>query len=632
MALENIAFFYGSVEEAYLEKIKAELASKRVSFFPLRDIQTIAHSHFTHFMVCGTYEEIKTLLQCTSVEGKSVGIVPKPEQKALMRTLALPSDLKEALNIASTPAQAKIDLLYANGQIVLQEVVIGDVPPLDRYDTITQKSGIWGKLKLFWHTLTEVKSLHHKHFTLKEGNEKSLRFSAVGLVGLAYHNGTFAARLISDRIHAVDGKLSLLILAPTSIVHYMGYLARTLFGTSKNRSLPKSLGYVRGELLTIETQEPVGVSIDGSEAFQTPVTLHVAHQAVALSVGEAFWKKQPEEIKGKNSTRIDHLPSDEESAAYFAKSIPLFPHASQAQYSTLFGALREEAKFTSVFATLLVLATMIATLGLFINSASVIIGAMLLAPLMQPIVSLSMGVLRQDALLEITAFKTIALGVALVLFTAMSIAWLTPIEQLTSEMSGRLSVTLLDLFVAIVSGVAAAYAKSNEKIISSLAGVAIAVALVPPIAVAGIGLGWGVWHIFSAALLLFLTNLVGIVLAAALTFMVLGYSPLHIAKKGVATWFAIALLLSVPLYHSFEKMRHHAAIQQALSHKQITLQSHTVTLSHIEPIEQENGLEIRCEVIADGILTTKEKQILKSKIEAVAGEGSRVVATFRYLL
>lgn len=76
-------------------------------------------------------------------------------------------------------------------------------------------------------------------------------------------------------------------------------------------------------------------------------------------------------------------------------------------------------------------------------------------------------------------------------------------------MAGRLSPTILDLFIAMVSG-AASYVKSDEKILGSIAGVAIAVALVPPIAVAGIGLGWADWHMFSTAFLLFITNLVGI--------------------------------------------------------------------------------------------------------------------------
>jgi uncharacterized hydrophobic protein (TIGR00271 family) len=281
---------------------------------------------------------------------------------------------------------------------------------------------------------------------------------------------------------------------------------------------------------------------------------------------------------------------------------------------------------------LLVLATLIATFGLFINSSSVIIGAMLLAPLMQPIVSLSMGVLRQDSALELNGAKTIFWGVFAVLLTASTIATFTPIERLTSEMLGRLSPTILDLFVAIISGVAAAYVKSNEKILSSLAGVAIAVALVPPIAVAGIGLGWGDWHMFIMAFLLFITNLVGIVLAAAFTFMVLGFSPLKIAKKGILIWFLIVALVAIPLYGAFKQMEEDTKIQRILSKLSFSLKEHDVTLTHIQLIHKPLIDEIRCEVIATGILSSKEKKILKEAILKSIGKKVEVVVTFRYKL
>jgi len=632
MSITNIAFFYGSVEEAYLEKIKAHLKESRVSFFPLSELVSISHAHFTHYLVSGTEEEIKEVLQFALMEHKSVGIVPLPTQKELMRTFGLSTKLEESLDQAMRPSDEKIDVLFSNGELVLQEVVVGDVPPLDTYDTVIRGKGILRRIELFFHTLRKVKRLHHRRFTLTDAEGKALKFSAAGLVAVEYNNATFASKLISTQINASDGKLSLLILAPVSILQYMGYLFTAFISRWTPKQLPRSLGYIRSSYLKVETQKPLEVLVDGTHRQETPVELRVDEKVLALSVGETFWEKQSEEVKGKNSTKIDHLPTDEESAGYLAKTIPFFTHASQEQYASLFSSLREEAKLTSTFMTLLILATMIATFGLFINSASVIIGAMLLAPLMQPIVSLSMGVLRQDALLEVTAARTIVLGVISVLLTGAMIASMVPIEKVTSEMAGRLSPTILDLFVAIVSGIAAAYVKSNEKILGSLAGVAIAVALVPPIAVAGIGLGWGEWHMFSSAFLLFLTNLVGIVLAAALTFVVLGFSPIHIAKKGVMIWLAIVLVVSVPLYSSFTKMQTNARIQERLTNLSLKLPQHTVMLEHIEPVRSTKQLEVRAEVIADGALSKKEQQILKEKITEAVGEAVDVVVTFRYKL
>ncbi|WP_294958516.1 TIGR00341 family protein [Sulfurovum sp.] len=632
MGLSMIAYIYGSVDEMFLGTCKTLLEGEHVTYIPLSEMHTAEHDRFSHFMVSGTLGEIKEVFAFAQLYETSVGIVPLPTQKNLIRTFALSSKIEESITLAKIPAEQKIDLLYCNDDLVVQEVVIGDAPPLDTYDTALGQQNIFNRIQLFFHILRKVRKLRHTRITLTDENEQETKVSAVGLVGVEYQNGTFASKLITSQINAADGKLSLLILAPLSMLQYMGYLFRSLVSRWKSEQLPRSLGYIRSSKLEIKTERPLEVLVDSEIRSETPVLLRSTKESLRLSVGKMFWEKQSKDVQGKNSFKIDHLPSDEESASYLAKAIPLFNHASQAQYAALFSSLREEGQLNSTFMILLILATMIATFGLFINSSSVIIGAMLLAPLMQPIISLSMGVLRQDSALELSSAKTIVVGVLSVLLTAALIAWFIPMEKLTSEMSGRLFPTTLDLFIAIASGVAAAYAKSNEKISGSLAGVAIAVALVPPIAVAGVGLGWTQWHMFSSAFLLFMTNLIGIVLAAALTFVVLGYSPLRVAKKGILTWFMIAAFVSIPLYSSFEQMKENIAIQKSLSNIHFTLNTQEVVLTHIQLIEQSRKLQVRCEVIASGRLSAAEKKLLKEVIEKTIGRKADVIATFRYRL
>ena len=195
-------------------------------------------------------------------------------------------------------------------------------------------------------------------------------------------------------------------------------------------------------------------------------------------------------------------------------------------------------------------------------------------------------------------------------------------------MNGRLSPTILDMFVAIVSGVAAAYAKSNEKIIGSLAGVAIAVALVPPLAVSGIGLGWQEWDMFSSALLLFITNLVGIILAASLTFLMLGFSPISVAKKGIFYALVLVTIVSIPLSLSFKQMKHDIDIQQQLLGFKTTIASKRVYLKNIDI----QGKEVRCEVIASDILSNQEKKKLKLLIANEVGEEVHILVSFWYEL
>ncbi len=134
---------------------------------------------------------------------------------------------------------------------------------------------------------------------------------------------------------------------------------------------------------------------------------------------------------------------------------------------------------------------------------------------------------------------------------AVLFALLMPLDIPTAEMRSRMSPNLLDLMVAVISGIAGAYAHAKEEIAKSLAGVAIAVALVPPLAVAGIGLGWADWDMARGAFLLLTTNLVGIALAASLTFLVLGFAPFSRARAGVGVTLAIMLVIAAPLSVAF---------------------------------------------------------------------------------
>jgi uncharacterized hydrophobic protein (TIGR00271 family) len=199
----------------------------------------------------------------------------------------------------------------------------------------------------------------------------------------------------------------------------------------------------------------------------------------------------------------------------------------------------------------MVLSVLLALTGLYANSAPVIIGAMVLAPLMSPVVSLAMGLARTEPSLIQGSLRTLAIGVAWGLACGIVLAWIMPLEIPTAEMKVRMSPTLLDLLVAVVSGIAGAYAHAKEDIAKGLAGVAIAVALVPPLSVAGIGLGWADWSMAGGALLLLITNLVGIALAGSATFLVLGFAPFKRARAGLGVTLAIMLVISAPLYIAF---------------------------------------------------------------------------------
>jgi len=623
-------YIYTKANEKFSEKVlkSSVIEGREVKLILFDKMEALILNEDDHLLVSGKVFDIKKVMQFAYDRGMSLGIIPLPEQKELMATFELPSKLDESIELALKKCEKQIDLLFCEDILVLQEVVIGEVPPLDSFSSSMEKQSLWERTKSFFNIIKKVRHLKHTSFTITTAKENVLKFSAIGAVGVEYNNRTFASKLIAKYLKFNDARLSLVILSPSSILQYMGYIFQSHILKRTPEVLPQSVGYIHSHKLYIETETPQTITIDSQCCLQTPATLETKEEALRLSVGKGFWEKSSKVKEVKESIKVSHLPSDEEMSEYLEKSIPLFSHASKEQFASLFTNLREESRLSSTFMTLLILATMIATFGLYINSASVIIGAMLLAPLMQPIVGVSMGLLRQDASLLTSASKSVAVGVLAVMVTSMFIALLLPIEQLTSEMNGRLSPTILDMFVAIVSGIAAAYAKSNEKIIGSLAGVAIAVALVPPIAVAGVGLGWGEWTMFSSAFLLFITNLVGIILAASLTFLMLGFSPVSVAKKGLFYALILVSIVSVPLYISFSKMKHDIEVKQTLGAFGTNIGTKKIHLRNIEI----QGKEVRCEVIASDILSKEEKKELNRLIAKEVGEEVKVFVSFWYAL
>ncbi|CAN7149626.1 TIGR00341 family protein [Pseudoxanthomonas sp. LjRoot168] len=167
------------------------------------------------------------------------------------------------------------------------------------------------------------------------------------------------------------------------------------------------------------------------------------------------------------------------------------------------------------YAFMTVMACGIATLGLLQNSVAVIIGAMLISPLMGPIVELGMSLATFDFRSLRESLKTLAVGTAVALVTATAIVLVSPLQEATPEILARTEPTLFDLLVAVFSGLAGAYATITRKG-ETIVGVAIATALMPPLAVVGFGIATLNASIAGGALFLFMTNLLAIALSVTI--------------------------------------------------------------------------------------------------------------------
>lgn len=234
--------------------------------------------------------------------------------------------------------------------------------------------------------------------------------------------------------------------------------------------------------------------------------------------------------------------------------LSFFRQVEESQLEALRARLETISGLSPDFLVLLSGSTVIATLGLFQNSPAVIIGAMIIAPLMRPLVGLSLATLTGDGRLLIRATLTLVVGTIVGVLISSCLGLLFKSLELTPEILGRTHPTLLDLGVAIFAGAIGAYCQSDSKLSDSLAGVAIAVALVPPLSVVGIGLAFASFPVWLGATLLYATNLIGITIAGSLVFLIMGFIPLHKARNGLLLSAFVSFLLIVPLALSMREL------------------------------------------------------------------------------
>ncbi len=185
----------------------------------------------------------------------------------------------------------------------------------------------------------------------------------------------------------------------------------------------------------------------------------------------------------------------------------------------------------------IIFAAGIATLGLALNSPAVIIGAMLISPLMGPILSAGLSLATGDVILGLRAIVNLALSCAVAIIFAILLVTVLPFKEVTNEIASRTQPNTLDLMIALFSGAIGSLATCKEAkgVVTSIPGVSIAVALMPPLCVVGFGIALALTFDTAEGLrvargggLLFLTNLVVITFAAMLVFL-----SLHIDTESV---------------------------------------------------------------------------------------------------
>ena len=229
------------------------------------------------------------------------------------------------------------------------------------------------------------------------------------------------------------------------------------------------------------------------------------------------------------------------------------PQLNRNERIALFEEVETKSRWNFDFAALMMLATAIAAMGLLVNSGAVVIGAMLVAPLMMPLIGTGLSLVQGNWPLCRQSLGAVVRGFCFAFMLGFGMGMLARFLELglTDQLRMRGEPNALDLGIAFVSGVAASYCVARPKLSGALAGVAIAAALVPPIATVGISLALGETSIAMGAALLFGTNVVAIVLGAGLNFLLAGIRGKHKTgewgRRGLIALLLVCFGLAVPL-------------------------------------------------------------------------------------
>jgi len=258
--------------------------------------------------------------------------------------------------------------------------------------------------------------------------------------------------------------------------------------------------------------------------------------------------------------------------------VPLPKQAEVAAHVAEGAALRPRYGF------MIVMACGIAILGLLQNSAAVIIGAMLISPLMAPIVALGFSLCLLDFEQMRRSLVTLGVGVALALGIAILVVMVSPLREATPEILARTQPTLFDLLVAIFSGLAGGYAVVQQRG-ETIVGVAIATALMPPLAVTGYGLATQQTGIATGAAFLFMTNLLAIAFSVTVVARWYGFGT-HNSPRSSAWQAAVIVLtfaaLSVPLGLSLTGIAQRGVVERtARTEIEDFLSGHSARLSSL---------------------------------------------------
>ena len=300
------------------------------------------------------------------------------------------------------------------------------------------------------------------------------------------------------------------------------------FSTEENFFQDQSAAEVSVEAYKINSNQQSSNDTKNSKALfkESPETLNEKNEDKAGDNNEASNQKDNKEVD-KESYKEEDNEEDEEVKEAKLESYKQFVAEQfsnkKVDYPEVRVRIEASALPSKMYFIMNILSAIIASYGLVTNSAAVVIGAMLVAMMLGPITGIALAIIDHRMPLLRKSLVTVLLGISLVVLVGFIVGWLHKDQPLTVEILSRTQPTSMDLMIALAGGTAGAYAMVSPHLSVAVVGVAVATALVPPLAASGILFANGEMQMGLGALLLALTNIIAIQFTNALVLWLLGF-------------------------------------------------------------------------------------------------------------
>ncbi|MEO1784669.1 TIGR00341 family protein [Thermodesulfobium sp. 4217-1] len=271
----------------------------------------------------------------------------------------------------------------------------------------------------------------------------------------------------------------------------------------------------------------------------------------------------------------------------------------------------------------LIIAALIATIGLITNSVAVIIGSMLISPLLEPIIGLGLAITTENnQLIKKLIFKIIVSVILTIVFTTI-LTTISPLKEPTTEIISRTNPNLYDLLIALFSGIVGVYATiKNKNNLTIIPGVAIATAIIPPLSIIGFGIGTSSYLISMGAFLLFFTNFIAILFSSVITFIYFGFlTKIEIAakdsviRKRLTQIFITMIIISIPLIYSLYTTVSYINLNNQVSNIIKQDIKNSANLYYLKVEEKSDKIYVSAIILAKDYLNEQKIKEIKKNLE-----------------